>query len=185
VENTKTLHYKARNPKKTDLHKIIRENYLETFFEKENLGANLPFHLKREFDKYLTCGVMAYGFARFHCNHCQKDKLVAYSCKGRTICPSCTGRRMSDSAKHLIENVIPDVPVRQWVLSMPYKHRLILSSNNEALRSILGVYHRAITRFYIKKAKSLNLKNPEAGAISCNGHELRLQNALSQSKKLL
>jgi hypothetical protein len=166
MENNKKLHYQTRNPKKTDLHKILRENYLETFFEKENLGANLPFHLKREFDKYLACGVMAYGFARFHCNHCQKDKLVTYSCKGRTICPSCTGRRMSDSAKHLVENVLPDVPVRQWVLSMPYKHRLILSSNIELLRSVLAVYHRAISSFYKKKAKRLNLQGPQSGAIS-------------------
>ncbi|MBT7608906.1 MAG: hypothetical protein HN576_04065 [Bacteriovoracaceae bacterium] len=27
----------------------------------------------------------------FHCDHCQKDKLVPLSCKRRTICPRCAG----------------------------------------------------------------------------------------------
>ena len=39
------------------------------------------------------------------------------SCKSRGISPSCGGRRMADTAAHLVDHVIPDVPVRQWVLS--------------------------------------------------------------------
>jgi hypothetical protein len=158
--------YKPRDPKSTDYYQIIRKNYLQIFYEKEINNIALPFHLKREFSKFLSCGILAHGFARFHCGHCQKDKLVAYSCKGRTVCPSCTGRRMADSAKHLVENVIPDVPVRQWVLSLPYKHRFILSSDKKLLSLILGIYHRAISGFYKKKAKQLNLANPKVGAIS-------------------
>lgn len=109
--------YFARNPHSTELHHLIRENYRQVFFNKEIHGTHLPFHLEREFKKYLTCGNLAFGLARFHCSLCQKDKLVAFSCKGRTLCPSCTGRRMSDTAKHLIEKVIPAVPTRQWVFS--------------------------------------------------------------------
>jgi len=101
------------------LHHLIRENYRQVFFNKEIHGAHLPFHFEREFKKYLTCGNLAFGMARFHCSLGQKDKLLAFSCKGRTLCPSCTGRRMSDTAKHLIEEVIPEVATRQWVLSMP------------------------------------------------------------------
>ena len=82
------------------------------FFNKEIQGTLLPFHLEREFKKYLTCGNLAFGMARFHCSLCQKDKLVAFSFKGRTLCPSCTGRRMSDTAKPLIEEVIQEVPWR-------------------------------------------------------------------------
>lgn len=152
--------YRPRNPKASDLHRIIRENYLQTFHDREIKGVTFPFHLKREFERYLTCGILAHGFARFHCSHCQKDLLVAYSCKGRTICPSCTGRRMADTAKHLVEQVIPEVPTRQWVLSMPFKHRLILSSNSKLLSSIMGIYHRAISGFYKRKAKKIKLKSP-------------------------
>jgi hypothetical protein len=158
--------YVPRTPSKTDLHKIIRENYRQVFFDKENAGSNLPFHLEREFKKYLTCGIPAYGLARFHCSCCQKDKIVAFSCKGRTLCPSCTGRRMTDTAKHLVEEVIPEVPVRQWVLSMPYAHRFLLASRPEFLRKTLAIYHRTLNRFYLQEAKKRKIKKPKVGAIT-------------------
>jgi hypothetical protein len=150
--------YTARNPQISDLHHLIRENYQQVFFDKETQGLHLPFHLEREFKKYLKCGNLAYGMARFHCSLCQRDKLVAFSCKGRTLCPSCTARRMSDMAKHLIEEVIPVVPVRQWVLSM--------ARNSDFLRKALAVYHRSINRHYVSKARKLNLRNPKTGAIT-------------------
>lgn len=158
--------YVSRTPYKTDLHDLIRENYRQVFFDKEVQGTHLPFHLEREFKRYLTCGIPAYGMARFHCSCCQKDKIVAFSCKGRTVCPSCTGRRTADTAKHLLEAVIPAVPVRQWVLSMPYTYRFLLATRPEFLRKALAIYHRTINRHYQKKAKALNLRNPKVGAIT-------------------
>jgi hypothetical protein len=158
--------YTHRRPDLTDLHQVVRENFHQVFFEKETQGACFPFHLKREFEKYLACGILSFGFARFSCGHCRKDKLVAYSCKGRAFCPSCTGRRMADTARHLVDNVIPEVPVRQWVLSMPYTHRFLLSSNPKLLSTALGIYHRLIGSFYKKRAKKSHLKDPKVGAIS-------------------
>ena len=155
-----------RAPEKTPLHQIVRENYRQVFFDKENSGTILPFHLEREFKKYLKCGILAHGMARFRCPVCQKEKFVAFSCKGRTLCPSCTGRRMADTAKHLTEEVIPPVPIRQWVLSMPYTHRFLLATRPEFLRTVLAIYHRVINRFYLKEANRRELKNPKVGAIS-------------------
>ena len=103
---------------------------------------------------------------RLQCSLCQKDKFVAYSCKGRTICPRCNGRSMADTAKHLVENVIPNNPVRQWVLSMPYDYRFILSSDSKLLSSILKLYHRVISRHYLQKAKQKNLTDPKVGAVT-------------------
>jgi hypothetical protein len=53
--------------------------------------------------------------------------LVALSCKGRGFCPSCAGRRMADTAARLVDSVLPDVPVRQWVLSTPFALRFRLA----------------------------------------------------------
>jgi hypothetical protein len=58
---------------------------------------------------------------------CGKDELVACSCKGRGFCPSCGARRMADLAAHLVDAVLPHAPVRQWVLSLPYRVRFLLS----------------------------------------------------------
>src|SRR5258708_5161818 len=48
------------------------------------------------------------------------ERLVPFSCKGRGFCPSCGGRRMAERAAHLLNAVLPWVPVRQWVLTKPY-----------------------------------------------------------------
>ncbi len=54
-------------------------------------GFGYPAHVKREFERFLTCGILAAGFARIQCGKkgCTFERLVAYSCKGRCIYPSC------------------------------------------------------------------------------------------------
>ena len=43
---------------------------------------------------------------------------MAFSCKGRGWCPSCTTRRALETGAHL-EAVLPRVAHRQWTLSLP------------------------------------------------------------------
>ena len=50
---------------------------------------------------YLDCGILARGFARVRCGQCGHDFLIAFSCKGRGVCPSCNARRMVATAAHL------------------------------------------------------------------------------------
>ena len=76
-------------------------------------GGGYPAHVKREFERYLSCGQLAGGFTRVACRSCGYERLVPFSCKGRTVCPSCMARRMADTALHLSEQVMPDVPYRQ------------------------------------------------------------------------
>ncbi len=45
------------------------------------------------------------------CGGCGDKLLVAFSCKGRGFCPSCTTRRMHDTAARLVDGVLPRVPV--------------------------------------------------------------------------
>ncbi len=62
---------------------------------------------------FLECGILAHGFARARCDACGHDFLIALSCKGRAVCPSCNTRRMAETAAHLADHVLPRVPVRQ------------------------------------------------------------------------
>ncbi|MEJ2542208.1 MAG: transposase, partial [Gemmatimonadota bacterium] len=92
--------------------------------------------------------MLAYGFARARCGDCHQERLVAFSCKGRGVCPSCTNRRMAEVAAHLRDRVIPRVPVRQWVLSVPKRLRPTLARDPDlagaVLRILLRVIHRAL-----------------------------------------
>ena len=46
-------------------------------------SAGLPQFIEREFREFLTCGVLAHGFARVRCQICAFERLVPFSCKGR------------------------------------------------------------------------------------------------------
>ncbi len=93
--------------------------YWPAFRERVEASGSLPKFVVRDFDEYLRCGILEYGFIRAECHSCGFDRLVALSCKRRGFCPSCLGRRMSDTAVWLTEHVIPRVQIRQWVLTLP------------------------------------------------------------------
>ncbi|MFM7507862.1 MAG: transposase zinc-binding domain-containing protein [Rubrivivax sp.] len=90
--------------------------------------------------------MLAHGFLRLRCGKCVHDKLLASSCKWRGLCPSCGAWRMSQTAAHLVERVIPHVPVRQWVLSLPITLRVLLAAQPELVTPVLQVVQRVVTR---------------------------------------
>ena len=112
--------YTPRSPEQTLLHRVVREQ-LEPFLARARAREQpAPRFIEQELHAFLRCGIFAYGFLRLHCDDCGHDRLVPFSCKRRGFCPSCGGRRMADTAAHLVDRVLPAVPVRQWVLTLPY-----------------------------------------------------------------
>ncbi len=139
--------YRPRRPAATLLHRTVREHletYLATAGHDEDLAPNVPFHVKTAFHEYLRCGILAHGFARAYCPACGHDFLIAFSCKGRDICPSCATRRMVGTAAHMIDNVLPRVPYRQWVLSAPKRVRWHMRQKPEVTSGLLKVFLRAV-----------------------------------------
>ena len=103
---------------------VVVAEQLETFLTRaRDRNRPPPRFVEREFRHFLKCGIFAHGFLRVHCDACGCDRLVPFSCKGRGFCSSCGGRRMADTAAHLVDRVLPQAPVRQWVLSLPFSLR--------------------------------------------------------------
>jgi len=102
--------------------------------------------VRQAFRKYLECGIFAHGFARARCDDCGHDYLVAFSCKGRGVCPSCTTRRMVETAAHLVDHVLPHLPVRQWVLSVPKRLRYFMQRDGSVLNMVLRIFLRVIAQ---------------------------------------
>src|SRR6266852_2974057 len=99
--------YRRREPERTLLHATVRthwKTFLAEVEERGEMSASLPRFVVGEFERYLACGILAHGFALVHCAACGDELLVAFSCKGRGFCPSCTSRRMHDTAAHLVED---------------------------------------------------------------------------------
>ncbi|MEW6746260.1 MAG: transposase zinc-binding domain-containing protein, partial [Planctomycetota bacterium] len=107
---------------------------------------------------------MSYGFTRVWCPGCRKETLVAFSCKG-AFCPSCGARRMAECAAHLVDSVIPHVPVRQWVLALPFALRFRAAYDKQVCRLIRRVFMRALLARLRRQARRQGLRDPEAGAV--------------------
>ena len=159
--------YAPRNPRNTALYQAIQQNRYAAF----NALADtcLPAYVERHFDAYLRCGILGgipeyCGFLRLRCDECCQDLLVPFSCKKRGVCPSCSARRASDTAVHLTDHVLPQIPYRQWVFTLPYRLRHLLSRNPRLLTRILKACIRALFVMARKRAKAagLNARHPSA-----------------------
>jgi hypothetical protein len=143
--------YERRRPEETTLYRVVADN-LETFYGAVDDGAlpiTLPKFVKKELEGYLDCGLLCRGFARVRCDGCEETRLVAFSCKGRGFCPSCLGRRMSATAAHLIEDVLPaGVPLRQWVLTFPFAWRRRLGYDAPLLARLTRIFVTTVLGFY-------------------------------------
>jgi hypothetical protein len=59
---------------------------------------------------------------------------------------------MSQTEAHLVDHVIPHVPVRQWVVSLPIPVRVPLAAQPELVTPVLQLVQRVITRHLLDAA---------------------------------
>ena len=110
-------------PETTLLYQLVDAHYPAFTDQMAMHGTPLPEYVERELEDYLKCGRLEHGFLRVRCVSCHAEHLVAFSCKRRGFCPSCGARRMAESAALLVDEVLPEAPMRQWVLSFPFPLR--------------------------------------------------------------
>ena len=124
--------------------------------------------MERELYDYLQCGVLAHGFLRLGCDTCKHELLLAFSCKRRGFCPSCAGRRMAQTAAHLVERVIPWVPTRQWVVSVPIQLRYWMASSQDLTAMVHTIIRTTIGQYYVNKAvtRGFERANMQPGSVT-------------------
>jgi hypothetical protein len=144
----------------------VRAN-LESFLAhaRANYEGGLPRYVEQEFRAYLKCGDFSEGFTRCHCDACGHDLLVAFSCHGRSICPSCCGRRMANVAAFLVDRVLPDVPLRQYVLSLPYELRRLAAFKANVLTALARIFVEAVFACYRGRAKRGGIEGARCGSV--------------------
>jgi ribosomal protein S27E len=137
--------YKRHRTERTLLYQII-EQYYPSFRDVMAMhGKSLPL--------------------RVQCTHCHHEHLVAFSCKRRGFCPNCGTRRMAESAALLVDEVLPEQPIRQWVLSFPFQLRFLFAHRAELMDRVLGIVYRAISAHLINKA-GFTRKTAQTGAVT-------------------
>jgi hypothetical protein len=59
---------------------------------------------------------------------------------------------MADSAALLVDEILPQQPMRQWVLSLPFPLRFLFASNPKVMSRVLGIVYRVIATHLAHKA---------------------------------
>jgi hypothetical protein len=146
--------YAPRDPSRTVLYHVIAD-HLETFLaslDADPEATGLPAYVEREFYDYLRCGILAHGFLRLGCDTCPKELLLPFSCKRRGFCPSCAARRMAQTAAHLVVRVLPWVPTRQWVVSVPIPLRYWMAASQDLTAQVHTIIRTTIGQYYVNQA---------------------------------
>ena len=173
--------YQPRAPEHSILHQLVAaeaDGLRRALSATSPYGRGLPRHVDKEVDAFLDCGVLSRGFARVVCLRCKAEHLVAFSCKGRGICPSCTARRMSDTAAHLVDRVLVHARYRQWVVTFPKRVRYHLAADPKVASAVLQQVLRAIFSWQRKRARSLGQRPSRASSNAAITFVQRFNSAL-------
>lgn len=157
--------YAPRRPEQTDLHRLVSA-WWPGFRERSEEAGGLPRFVVKTFERYLRCGLLTHGFARVSCTTCRNDLLVAWSCRRRGVCPSCSGRRMADTAAHLVDRVLPGVPVRQWVLTLPFRLRTRVAFDHRLGETVRNLFLETVRRAYRSHAHHAGLGATATGSVT-------------------
>ncbi|MHC4092835.1 MAG: transposase [Planctomycetota bacterium] len=167
--------YQRHEPEKTPLYRVVQEN-LETLLEdmraRTEHGFGYPRHVEKTFYAYLDCGLLQAGFTRIRCPQCGFERIVAHSCKKRGVCSSCEARRMADTAAHLVDRVLPLVPFRQWVQTLPIPVRLLVARDSQLLSDVLRIFQRRVSAWYRLEARRLGLRPSDVQPASVTAIQL-------------
>lgn len=73
---------------------------------------------------------------------------------------------MAETVTHLVDEVLPDTPYRQWVLTFPFALRFWLATSNILVSKINKIATEEVGKYYSKKAKAEGIEKPLPGAIT-------------------
>ena len=106
-----------------------------------------------EFEDYSSAGVSSTAVLRIRCDTCHAEHLVAFSCNGAAFVPAGAAARRR-APRCWSDEVFPEQPVRQWVLSVPIRCASCSPTAPDVMGRVLGIVYRCIATHLIKKAGS-------------------------------
>src|SRR5450432_4687718 len=65
---------------------------------------------------------------------------------------------MCDFAAHLRDHVMPRVPVRQWVLTVPHALRFRMAFNPDVTGSVLRAFVSVVSRWLRRRARAVGIR---------------------------
>jgi hypothetical protein len=178
--------YEPRRPAGTVLHRIVQDHF-ETFLAQAARfrdGDGLPPFVEHAFRDFLRCGFLAGGSRGFAATAAPWTGWSPSRARGGRSVPvavvaACRLRAKrygeprrslggggAERAVHLVDHLLPDLPVRQWVLSLPHRLRYRLAWDHDLCRRVTTVFLRAVFRLLRDHARAVSLEQPRGGAVA-------------------
>jgi hypothetical protein len=73
---------------------------------------------------------------------------------------------MHDTAFHIEQNVLPQIPYRQWTMTFPRQIRLLMASDRKAIGAILSIFIRTLFAYQRRQAKKDGYPEVLPGAVT-------------------
>ena len=111
--------------------------------------------------------VASWRLASPGCGAGRAGPTVSFRCRANDAqsAPAAGGAAWPSAPRTLVDHVFPDVPVRQWVLSLPHRLRYQLAWNHDLCREVTAVTMRAILKFLRDQAREAGVADPRGGAV--------------------
>jgi hypothetical protein len=154
----------TRHQENAPLYRIVYHRLQDFLEQAASSGSDYPSFIEKEFRKYLGCKILGRGFARVVCPACKKEHLLALTCKSR-VCPSCWNRRAADFAATTVDQFLPELPYRQFVISFPWTMRFALAFHPKFLTRVFRTFVRSLFSWYRLRGRRLGINPGNPGAI--------------------
>jgi hypothetical protein len=73
---------------------------------------------------------------------------------------------MADTAANLVDRILPAVPYRQWVLSLPRQVRFLLARDADLLGQVVGMFLHKVFAWQRRRARAHGIADPHCGAVT-------------------
>lgn len=140
--------YIQRDPRKSRLRALFErelENVRDSWHKFRPILGPWLYRYWDNAQRFLSCGIMAHGFARFMCSDCGFNLRVPFSCKTR-LCPSCTRKRMTLWSEWLSQEVLLELYHRHWVFTIPRELRKHFFEKRWLLNKLSSTAARVLMR---------------------------------------
>jgi hypothetical protein len=159
--------YRPRSPS-DPLKELIGDSYEELLqvYDERFASRYGPLHprLKDLFEAFTRCGDPHFGFVRLRClnTDCPEkgERIVAFSCKSRGLCPSCGMKRAIAWAERMVEEVLPDLPYVQLVFTIPKMLRKAFLWDRSLYGDLCRAGYEATRKFFAAQFPTLEKAVP-------------------------
>ena len=176
-----TAHPSTYVPRGANILRLIFHDHFPAFAQSyDSLYAKDygKFRLERishVVDKFESCGDYTKGIARIQCCNpeCRLEYFRPFSCKGFYLCPSCSQKRTLLFAEYLDEQLLLNLPHRQFVFSIPKALRIFFRHDQRLFAAVSSLIFSLMRQFYRLAAGSPLLTSSSIIAFQPFGDFLR------------